>query len=342
MFIPNKEDEKNKLEKPGVDSYYLYGWEQSYFTRKLEAALIFYGADFQLRPKTLENRREVQLRSGTHQVPVLHTPENWMIADTTPIIRMLDDRFPGRAQFPDGELGVLVHLIEEYFDEWIARTSVHWRWNYPENYELLSMSAADGDPEIAAQIVNWGVRVCRATGVSSEIQQQEAENEYHRIMEAAEAQLQETNYLLGDRPTAADAIFLGGLRAHFNFDPAPRKAVHDRYPVTIAWCEQGADQWDGSGELAPFPESTPFAQFMLKEMESTYQRFALSNRNALLNKQKAFVINVYGEEVSYLARPYIEQSRQMIVKRVQELPDRHKEKVTAWLEANGLLDLIQE
>lgn len=174
MFIPNRNDEKNKLDQPAPNNYHLYGWEQSYFTRKLEAALIFYGATYELRPKTPENSREVQLRSGTHQVPVLHTPENWMIADTTPIIRMLDDRFPGRALFPAGELGVFTHIIEEYFDEWIARTSVHWRWNYPENYELLSMSAAGDDPEIAKQIADWGLRVCRATGVSSEIQKQEA------------------------------------------------------------------------------------------------------------------------------------------------------------------------
>ena len=57
--------------------YIIYGGELSYFTRKLEAAMIFYGADFEMRTKTPDMAQEIQLRSGTHQVPVLQTPENW-------------------------------------------------------------------------------------------------------------------------------------------------------------------------------------------------------------------------------------------------------------------------
>lgn len=147
---------------------------------------------------------------------MLRTPENWMIADTTPLLQLLDSRFPSRRLFPPGPLGILTHIVEEYFDEWIARTTVHWRWNYPEHHELLAMDAAR---EIAQQLITWGGKVCRATGVSSEIQQRAAEAEYHRIMEAAEAQLGQT--LLGERPTAVDCIVLAGLRAHFLYDPVP-------------------------------------------------------------------------------------------------------------------------
>ena len=74
--------------------YTLIGGELSLFTRKLEAALIFYRADFDLVAKITMDEVMVETRSGTHQVPVLQTPENWMLADTTPIIAMLDARFP--------------------------------------------------------------------------------------------------------------------------------------------------------------------------------------------------------------------------------------------------------
>jgi len=67
-----------------------------------------------------------------------------MIADTTPLRQLLDARYPERAMFPAGEMGAFVHLLEEYFDELIARTTVHWRWNYQENHELLSLDAAHG------------------------------------------------------------------------------------------------------------------------------------------------------------------------------------------------------
>jgi len=86
--------------------------------------MIFYGLDFAFVPKSPDRAQEIEMRAGTHQVPVLLTPENWMIADTTPLLQLLDSRVPRRALFPAGPLGVIVHLIEEYFDEWIARTMV--------------------------------------------------------------------------------------------------------------------------------------------------------------------------------------------------------------------------
>ena len=52
--------------------YVLYGAPFSLFTRKLEAALRFYGAPFRLDLKNPRNADEVQTRSGTHQVPAQH------------------------------------------------------------------------------------------------------------------------------------------------------------------------------------------------------------------------------------------------------------------------------
>jgi len=313
MFTPPRNTAQNALSRP--EGYRVYGWQRSYFTHKLMAALHFYNADWEFQPKTAEIEAELRMRSGTHQVPVLHTPENWMIADTTPLLYLLDERFPGRRMFPAGIDGVLVHILEEYFDEWIARTTVHWRWNYEENHQLLSMDAAYGDAEKAQELIVWGGKVCRATGVSSEIQQREAENEYHRLMAAAEQQLTQTPYLLGERPSAVDCIVLAGLRAHFLHDPAPRRALYDRYPGVVAWVEAGADDWRGDGLLSCLHNATDFAQLVFREMAGTYQPFALGNRRALAQGDKAFVIPMYGEDVSYLARPYIEQSRRMIVER---------------------------
>ena len=285
----------------------------------------------------MEVREEVESRSGTHQVPVLHTPENWMIADTTPLIQMLDGRFPARRLFPAGAPGVLVHALEEYFDEWVARTMVHYRWHYPDSAEFASLRMAAGNPEAARRVREWGPRACRATGTESEQQRQAAEAEYERLLAAMETQLSETAYLLGDRPTAVDCVVLGGLRAHTNMDPDPKK-VTARYPGVVAWCESGADQWDGTGDLAPFPESTAFARHVLGEMTATYQPFALANRDALAAGARAFHAHIYDEEVSYLCRPYPEQSRQMVLRRIRnELEKGERAAVARWLDDSILV-----
>lgn len=296
---------------PGQLSYTIYGGELSLFTRKLEAAAKFYGMRFDLRSKTAANSEHIQTRSGTHQVPVLHTPENWLIGDTTPLLKMLDSRHPGREMFPPGATGALVHVLEEFFDEWVARVMVHYRWHYPASAEFASRRMANGDEAAAARVRDWGPRACRATGTESTTQQAAAEAEYLRLMSAAEEQLKSSAYLLGDRPTAVDCIVLGGLRAHTLMDPDPAK-VMQQFPTLIDWAERGADEWNGGGELAPASQPTGFARSVLKEIVGTYKPYILANSQALAAGAKACHASIYDEAVSFLTRPYPETSRLMV------------------------------
>ena len=317
--------------------YVIYGGELSLFTRKLEAAMRFYGADFVSEAKTPDNAQRVEVRSGTHQVPVLLTPENWMIGDTTPLLRMLDGRFPHRAMFPADEMGVLVHVLEEHFDEWIARVMVHYRWHYADSAKFAAERMANGNPDIVERMLSWGPRACRATGTDSAHQREAAEAEYVRILHAAESQLSNTAFLLGDRPTAVDCIVLGGLRAHTNMDPDP-KLVTAQFPTVVDWVERRADLWDGGGELAAFDAPTDFAQHVLMEMSSTYAPFILANRDAQLAGAKAFHIETYGEDVSYLSRPYPEAAREMVVQRIDSLAPVQQVRTREWLRRAGLAE----
>ena len=322
-----------------AESYTIYGGELSLFTRKLEAAMIFYDAGFKLLDKNTNDPELIEKRSGTHQVPALLTPENWMLADTTPILQMLDGRFPQRALFPPGANGFMVHLLEEFFDEWVARVMVHYRWHYPESAKFAAMRMAQGNEAIAERVMAWGPRACRATGTESEHQRREVEAEYERILRAAEAQLQSTRFLLGDRPTALDCIVLGGLRAHTNMDPDPKR-VTAQYPTVVEWAESRADTWSGDGALAPLQEPTDFARHVLSEMPTTYMPYVLANAQAQAVGAKACAAETYGESVSYLARPYPEQSRGMLVQHFYALAEDDRSKIRALLADYGLLPLI--
>ncbi|MFT4582097.1 MAG: glutathione S-transferase [Gammaproteobacteria bacterium] len=111
----------------------------------------------------------------------------------------------------------------------------------------------------ADELANWGLRSCRATGTEPEHQRDAAEKEYHGILTAAEEQLKNTRYLLGERPCAVDAAVLGGLRAHIHHDPIPDLSA---FPEVVGYLAGRRDAWNGTGELAPFPESTPFARHL--------------------------------------------------------------------------------
>ncbi len=178
------------MAEQGTPEYVLYGGPISLFTRKLEAALRFYGAPFRNEMKTAENRAEIEARAQTHQVPVLQTPENWMIGDTTPLLTLLDSRFPARRMFPEGPIGVLVHVVEEILDEWVARVMVHYRWHYEENTQhvigAILGRAVSAEEAREFPLARWGPRACRATGTERPSQQQACEREYLALLAALE------------------------------------------------------------------------------------------------------------------------------------------------------------
>ncbi len=320
--------------------YVIHGAPLSLFTRKLEAAFDFYGAPYRHERKGSRDGSELEGRSGSHQIPILLTPENWALADTTPIISVMDARYPMRRMVPTGLTGLLVHVVEEILDEWVARVMVHYRWHYPENTRdvlatgfgvELSLEEAVKHP-----VAQWGPRACRATGTELIEHQQAAENEYIAMLDALEAQLAETSFALGNRPCAVDCMLLGGLRAHTHRDPIPDLS---RFSRVLEWNAQHGSAWQGDGDLADFPTSTPFAQFVLELGRDHYAPFLLGNAAALAAGQKSFVVDTYGVPCSYLTRPYPEQSRQMIFDRIRhQLDDRERAAAQAWLTQTGLAE----
>jgi len=322
------------------DEYVIHGIPRSLFTRKLEAAFAFYHLPYRGAPRGIGGDDSLGQRAGTHQIPILETPEGWAIADTTPILQLLDARVPARRLFPRGALGVLVHVLEEILDEWFARVMVHYRWHYLENtvavIEELTGQAVSEEEAAAHPMAKWGPRACRATGTELPAQRKAAEAEYLGMLDALEAQLATTAFALGDRPTAVDAIVLGGLHAHTNADPIPDLSAYTR---VLAWADGGAfaAAESPSGDLAAFPESTPFAQAVLGVGAAQYAPFVVANAAALEAGRKVFEIETYGEPTTYLARPYPEQSRRMIQGRIRDqLSAEERTRVEDWLVASGL------
>lgn len=110
-------------------TYTVYGTRRSYFTMKLESAMSYYGVPWRHVTKGPENSQLIETRSGTHQIPVLHTPENWMINDTTPIISMMDARYPLRRLVPTGPLAMLAaHPVLPLYMRPVVLPSVS-RWS---------------------------------------------------------------------------------------------------------------------------------------------------------------------------------------------------------------------
>jgi glutathione S-transferase len=330
--------------------FILYGFELSYFTRKMEAALTLHGVPFRRRSKTVLNRRRLERATGTRKVPVVRSPDGRYLSDTTPMIDHLDELDPVRRLVPDGLDGVVVRLVEEWLDEWFPRTVLHFRWQQPDSTAAaaagLAREAVPWLPgllrrPIERRIAAWGARACRALGLEHPSQQRAARDEAAAVWQALERQLERSRYALGDRPTVVDAVLIGALRGHFLADPAPRREL-ERLVRVREWAER-ADRWDGSCRQLPFPERTAFADVILERMAGGYRGWLLAHADALDRGERVFTAAVGGQSLQFrtLRPPDPVSSRDYLVDRIRgDLSVEQRSVVAAWLDEIGLADVF--
>ena len=114
--------------------YTLIGTELSFFTRKLEAQLRFQRIPWRYQFKTEARREALETKAGTHFIPLLSTPDRWLLQDTISIGPFLPERFSETPVIPNTPLQrSLCFIFEDALNHWLGRVCVHSRWCYPNN-----------------------------------------------------------------------------------------------------------------------------------------------------------------------------------------------------------------
>lgn len=110
---------------------------------------------------------------------------------------------------------------------------------------------------------------------------------------------------------------MGVCRAHFFNDLWPRAKLEDlahlqRFVETFGKLIPERKNEEGSPKdrnIEGLHSLSPFVSLILREMGADFASFVKGNARATLMKERAFTAHVYGENVSYLQRPYVEKSR---------------------------------
>ena len=118
--------------------YTLYGSKRSYFTAKVENILRYQRTPYRLIEKMIHDGSPIETRLGSGAIPGLVTPEDWPLSDSTPIARLLNDRFPDRPIIPSTPVQrIATLLLEDWFDEWFMRVAMYTRWNFEDSVDAL-------------------------------------------------------------------------------------------------------------------------------------------------------------------------------------------------------------
>jgi glutathione S-transferase len=288
--------------------YQLVGSEMSFFTRKLEAQLRFQQIPWRYVFKTQERKAELEARADTHFIPLLITPDKWLIHDTIAIGPMLSDRFRERPVVPDTPLQrACCYILEDAFNHWLGRVCVHSRWCYPDNITwvgarfganmILDRSIdepfSEEELEQLASIgpmmhQGFGQKVCEVNGVGPD-QASAVRGDFRIMLEALDTHFADNQFLLGNRPCLADFALAGASKAHFVCDPEPKSWLGEYSNMLHEYTRRFFGDWQG--ELAPWPANDQVPDTLpavLDYLQGSYYQSAPANIAAGLAGEKYY------------------------------------------------------
>lgn len=314
-------------------TYKLVGIELSMFTRKLEAQLCYQKIPHQWQFKTAEQGPQWEARAGTRFVPLLETPDGWVINDTIAIGPMLNDRFADTPVLPTTPVQrATSFVLEDFFNHWFPRHALHSRWVDNDNAMaagrcfganmLLDKSIEDSlnDEEHTAVAEmgtfmrdSFGLAACDVQGAG--VDQAEAiEGDFHHVMGLIKTLLEKQPFLLGDRACIADFALVGPIKAHFLQDPLPLAWLekNDNRDVLEAYVARVyAGEVAGAAYL-PDDLLAPDLQPLLEAAAGTYQAFARASIQAAQRGEKTFALDVGRGEFTARSMKRLEKARQHV------------------------------
>lgn len=249
------------------DGYVMYGWQLSYYSAKVRSYLRYKAIPFTETPVNFYTLyRRIQRETGVRAMPVLRTPEQEWIADSSVIIERMEQRFPALPVIPETpRQRFAAYLLEAWGDEWWIPTAMHTRWSYPENYALFEREAGAAllphfpgfiQRAMVARVAKLLRSYLHRVGVRPE-QLSMIEAWTRRTLGLLDAHFALQPYLLGGHPTLADFGLIGSLYAHLGRDPWPARELIAPHPHVRAWIDRmsaptsDAQQAHGGADYGP-------------------------------------------------------------------------------------------
>ncbi len=264
-----------------MTTYKLIGTECSLYSGKARAYLRYKDIPFEEVLSSARVYEDVIVpRVGDRIIPVLITPEDSTIQDTTEIIDFLEDRFPEASVYPNTPVQRLVALLFElYGDEWLLIPAMYYRWWFKEeNYDFIvsefgKTSMPDAPPEVqrstGEMVAGFFGGLLPGLG-ATEKNHKQIEAWYESFLDYFNEHLKMHPFLLGTRPSIGDFGLMGPLYAHLYRDPYSGRLMRSRAPRVAQWVEHMNAPEAKSGEFLPddaVPQTlNPILEMMFEEM----------------------------------------------------------------------------
>ena len=283
---------------------------------------------------------------GMTIIPVLLTPNDEVMQDTTPIMESMEAEYPEKSCIPtDARLAFFMWLLEEFADEYAVRFSMHYRWGNELNRDALSHRLARtmcyGVPDIhpsqaSSMILDRQSGFDTALGLTSNEIRDSLDQQLLDLLAILDKHFESYQFLLGNKPSLADFALYGHLFAHLFNDPYSARIMEHHGARTCNWMDTITEFGDTRGAIgqielgdwinldAGIPETlTALLGFVAK----TYIPYITATALAAQQKQKSFEVDIYGIENTFLTFQYRAWSFEQLQQRLTSLDKQSRKAI---------------
>jgi len=330
----------NRELKPGQEKFYRI-WQDytSPYSHKVMTYMNYKGIPYKRMQANMDVMMgELNEKVGQPIIPVMLTPDEQVMQDSTPILEWFEKKFPENSAIPNDErLKFLMWLLEEFSDEYMPRLHMHTRWGTEQNRQTMSHRIARGmtygkadvgSKDVAPFLLDRQSGFDQHLGLAGDDIKNNIDQQILDLLSILEEHFKHHQFLLGFKPSLADFSLYGPLRIHLFNDPSSNEIMELNAPRTCRWMDtifelgdlRGCVGQAEFGDWIDLDEGLPVTLAnILTFVGKTYIPFAKACAIAGGNKEKAFKAEIYGEFATFSTHQYRVWSYEQLQHRYETL-----------------------
>jgi len=329
------------------DLYRIYGAELSPFSVKIRSYFRYKQIPHEWIQRDVETMADYQKYAKIPIIPLVVTPDDEGLQDSTPIMETIDGLFPVPSAHPNDPIANFVSLLlEEFGDEWGNKWMFHLRWAREEDCLSAAGRLAGGMAPKGNEEARLAVRaklIERMTGRmyfvgSNEVTAPQIEQSFRDALELLDAHLADRPYLFGGRPAWGDFGLWGQVYNAWT-DPTGGAWVESAAPNVLTWihrmlfptAEGDFEDWSSlEGTLMPF---------LTDQVGALFCPWTVANSTAMAAGDEEFSVELAGKTFTQQPQKYHAKSLRVIREKYAAVADESG--LESVLEAAGCLAALR-
>jgi len=287
-----------------TDTYRIFGAEMSPYSVKVRSYFRYKNIPHEWIARETRSHPDYARHAKIAIVPLVVTPQDEGLQDSTPIIEKIEQRFPEPSINPSDPVAAFVSaMLEEFGDEWGNKWMFHLRWAREADQlaaavRLVKTSFLPSAEESKFDEVVKQVRDRMTSRVwfvgSNEITAPQIEASFQEGLKLLDAHLASRPYLFGARPAFGDFGMAGQIYNAWT-DPTGYGLVDSLSPNVLAWLQRMLwPRAEGAFEDWTSLEPT-MLPFLKSQLGQLFFPWTLANAEAIAKGQEEFSVQLKGQ-----------------------------------------------